>query len=132
QEDNTQEWLSRLRLFPVEIENYLEGKHVDWYDMVMRTAVRQNYNLSIGGRTNRSRYFWSLGYDNNEGIVLGDNYSVFRSRLNTSCTVTDWLEVGINSQVSARDESSVPANMNGMSTTSPYGSEYDEDGKLKW
>lgn len=132
QEDNTQEWLSRLRLFPVEIENYLEGKHVDWYDMVMRTAVRQNYNLSIGGRTNRSRYFWSLGYDNNEGIVLGDNYSVFRSRLNTSFTVTDWLEVGINSQVSARDESSVPANMNGMSTTSPYGSEYDEDGKLKW
>src|SRR5690606_17459455 len=102
---------------------YLSGHQVDWYDMVMRTAVRQNYNLSIGGRTARSQYYWSLGYDKNEGIILGDDYSVFRSRLNTSFNVADWLEVGVNTQVSARDESSVPANMTGMSTTSPFGTE---------
>lgn len=132
QDDNTREWLSRLRFFPIEVENYIAGNTVNWYDKVIKSGMRQNYDLSIGGRSDRFQYYWSLGYDDNEGIVTGDKYSVFRTRLNADFKVTDWLNVGLNSQVSSRDESAVPADMGGMNNTSPYGSEYDEEGNLKW
>ena len=119
QADNTQEWLSRLRFFPIETENYLAGKTVDWYKEVIRTGLRQNYDVSIGGGSQNVTYYWSLGYQNNEGILRGDKFSTIRSRLNVDFKVTDWLNVGVNSQFADRDESTVPANLPQMFIMSP-------------
>ncbi len=58
QTDNTREWLSRLRFFDVETENYLAGKTVDWYDAVMQKGVRQNYTVSVDGGTKDISYYW--------------------------------------------------------------------------
>lgn len=132
QADNTQEWLSRLRFFPIETENYLAGKTVDWYKEVIRTGLRQNYDVSIGGGSQNVTYYWSLGYQNNEGILRGDKFSTIRSRLNVDFKVTDWLNVGVNSQFADRDESTVPANLPQMFIMSPYGSMFDENGNAMW
>lgn len=132
QADNTQEWLSRLRFFPVETENYLAGKTVDWYKEVIRTGLRQNYDVSIGGGSQNVTYYWSLGYQNNEGILRGDKFSTIRSRLNVDFKVTDWLNVGVNSQFADRDESTVPANLGQMFIMSPYGSMFDANGDVSW
>ena len=132
QADNTNEWLGRLRLFPVEVDNYLAGKTVNWYDMVIRPAVRQSHDISIGGGAERVSYYWSLGYDNNEGVIRGDKFSTIRSRMNVDFQVNNWLHTGINAQFADRDESAVPADTVGMYRSSPYGSEYEADGRLKW
>ena len=132
QADNTQEWLGRLRFFPIETENYLAGKTVDWYNEVIRKGKRQNYDVSIGGGSKNVTYYWSLGYQNNEGIILGDKFSTIRSRLNVDFKVTDWLNVGVNSQFADRDESSVPANLGQMFIMSPYGSMFDPNGDVSW
>ncbi|WP_257670951.1 SusC/RagA family TonB-linked outer membrane protein, partial [Parapedobacter tibetensis] len=132
QEDNTQEWLGRLRFYPVEVENYLSGETVDWYDEVMQRGRRQNYDLSIGGGAGDIKYYWSLGYQDNEGIVLGDAFSTIRSRLNLDFTVTDWLSVGLNAQFADRDESSVPASLSQMYLMSPYGDMFNEEGEVEW
>jgi TonB-linked SusC/RagA family outer membrane protein len=128
--DNTREWLARLRFFPEEVANYLEGETMDMYDYVFRKGVQQEYDLSISGGTNVANYFWSIGYNNNEGIRVGDKYSSIRSRLNADFTVTDWLNVGLNTQFSDRDESSVPASLS-FYVNSPYGEMWDADGNLK-
>ncbi|GAB3268187.1 TonB-dependent receptor [Larkinella harenae] len=132
QTDNTQEWLSRLRFFPIEVENYLAGKTVDWYKEVIRTGLRQNYDVSIGGGSKDVTYYWSLGYQNNEGIIRGDKFSTIRSRLNVDFRVTDWLNVGVNSQFADRDESAVQANFAQMFIMSPYGSMFDQNGDVSW
>ncbi|GGM94500.1 SusC/RagA family TonB-linked outer membrane protein [Dyadobacter beijingensis] len=132
QADNTQEWLSRLRFFPIETENYLAGKTVDWYKEVIRTGLRQNYDVSIGGGSQNVTYYWSLGYQKNEGILRGDQFSTIRSRLNVDFKVTDWLNVGVNSQFADRDESTVPANLAQMFIMSPYGSVFDANGDVMW
>lgn len=132
QADNTQEWLSRLRFFSIETDNYLAGKTVDWYKEVIRTGLRQNYDVSIGGGSQNVTYYWSLGYQNNEGILRGDKFSTIRSRLNVDFKVTDWLNVGVNSQFADRDESTVPANLPQMFIMSPYGSMFDADGSASW
>ena len=88
-DDNTREWLSRLTFYPVEVENYLNGNSVDWYSKVIGTGVRQKYDLSVGGGTENLSYYWSFDYQNNEGIIKGDDFSTFRTRLNFDFDIND-------------------------------------------
>lgn len=129
--DNLQEWFGRLRLFPEEQANYLEGETMDMYDYVFQKGVRQEYDLSISGGTDVASYYWSIGYNDNEGIRVGDQYSSIRSRLNADFKVNNWLNVGLNAQFSDRDESSVPASLS-FYVNSPYGEMWDPaNGNLK-
>lgn len=131
-DDNTLEWLNRLNLYPTEQQNYLAGKSINWFDEVMNKGLRQNYDLSIGGGSENTKYYWSIGYTNNEGIVTGDQFSAVRSRLNADFKVAKWLSVGMNTQFSNRDESTVQANLSTMAQVSPYGSMFEADGRVKW
>jgi len=128
--DNIQEWMARIALYPEEQANYRAGKTMDMYDYVFRKGMQQDYDLSISGGTNVASYYWSIGYVNNEGIRVGDQFSTVRSRLNADYSVTDWLNVGLNAQFSDRDESSVPASMS-FYVNSPYGEMWDANGNLK-
>ena len=131
-DDNMKEWMARLRFFPIEQENILAGKTMDMYDEVFRTGVRQDYDISINGGSEYVKYYWSIGYNDNEGIILGDQYSSIRSRLNTDFTITDWLNAGVNIQFTDRDDSSVPASTN-FYVNSPYGQLFDDEGNLsRW
>jgi TonB-linked SusC/RagA family outer membrane protein len=125
-------WLSRLGLTAIEINNYKANKSVNWEDKVYQIGLRQDHNLSISGKTDKASYYWSLGYNNNEGIIVGDQFNTIRSRLNLDVKVTDWLTVGLNTQFSNRDESGIPAIWDGTSGVvgnSPWGSFYKDDGK---
>jgi TonB-linked SusC/RagA family outer membrane protein len=131
-DDNVKEWMARMRFFPIEQENYLAGRTMDMYDEVFRTGLRQEYDLSIAGGTENATYYWSIGYNDNEGIRVGDQYSSIRSRLNADFKIVKWLSAGLNAQFSDRDESSVPASMS-FYVNSPYGQMFDEeDNLIRW
>jgi TonB-dependent starch-binding outer membrane protein SusC len=132
QADNLQEWFTRLNLFPTEKEQYLAGNITDWYPLVFQTGINQDYDLSMSGGTKDVRYFWSLGYLNNSGILKGDMFSAIRSRLNLDGDITPWLKVGINSQFTIRDESSVPVSVGNYEYTEPYSKVFNDDGTVNW
>ncbi|MDF9798898.1 TonB-linked SusC/RagA family outer membrane protein [Catalinimonas alkaloidigena] len=129
--DDTQEYLGRLNFFNTEIDQYLAGETVNWFDEIIRPGLRQNYDLSVGGGAENFNYYWSIGYVDNEGVIAGDDFTAIRTRLNVDFAVTDWLNVGVNAQYTHRDQSTVPASMN-FSSISPYSRIYDEDNKLEW
>ncbi|TKK71900.1 TonB-dependent receptor [Ilyomonas limi] len=120
-------WLNRLNFKPIEIKDYKLGHVTNWYDMMFRNALQQNYTVSVSGASDRFSYYWSGGYLNNEGIVVGDKYSTIQSRLKLEAEVTKFLTVGVNVQFAARDESSVPLNWGLIVNNSPYGSMYNDD-----
>ncbi len=130
--DDVDEYLSRLNFYQIESKNYKDGKVVDWFDEVMQTGFRQNYDLSVSGGTESLKYYWSLGYQNNEGVIKGDEFGTIRSRLNLDYTISEWLNVGLNTQYSHRDESSVLASVGAMYNMSPYGDIFEENGDVKW
>ena len=117
----TRSFLSRLDMKVPEIENYLLGRTTDWADEVFQTGIQQDYTASISNRTDNMSYYWSMGYTDREGFVVGDEYSVFRTRLNLESKVTNFLTVGLNSSFSSRDESSLTAAWESMVKISPYG-----------
>ncbi|KAA6439040.1 SusC/RagA family TonB-linked outer membrane protein [Dyadobacter flavalbus] len=130
--DPTTVWLQRLGMQPVEVQNYKNGKSVDWYSKMFQKALRQDHTVSLSGKTDKVSYYMSLGYLNNEGIVVGDKYSTVRARLNLEGKVNKFLSVGINTQFADRDESQVPVNYELAANLSPWGSEFNPDGTYKW
>lgn len=129
-DDPIDEYLRRLAFFDIEQKNFKRGQTTDWYDVVVRNGIRQNHDISISGGSENASYYWSIGYLNNEGLRVGEDFSAIRSRLNVDYQIVDWLSVGLNAQFSDRDQGGVPANWN-MYANSPYGQVYtDEEGWL--
>ncbi len=54
----------------------------DWQDVIVRTAVSQNHNLSFSSGTEATQYLVSLNYLDEQGIVLGSERSRVSGRLN--------------------------------------------------
>jgi len=125
--DPTTAWLNRIGFQDVEIGNYLANKSVDWYDKIFQTGFRSDVNLSLSGQKSGLKYYWSIGHTSNEGIIVGDKFETIRTRLNLDAKVTDWLNVGVNTQFAVRDEGSVPAEWNMYYQDSPWGSELSDD-----
>ena len=96
--DYIETWMQRLEFNPIEVTNYKAGKFVDWMDLVYQNGLRQDYNASVSGKTARTNYYVSLGYTNNDGIVVGDQFRAARSRVNLDTEITKWLNIGLNAQ----------------------------------
>ncbi|WP_196938376.1 SusC/RagA family TonB-linked outer membrane protein [Sphingobacterium pedocola] len=127
-DDNTVEWLKRLRLNSTEIEGFQQGRIIDWYDKRMQQGLRHNSDIALSGKGSRVNYYLSTGYTDNEGIIYGDRIKTWRTRLNLEGDVANFFKVGMNAQFASSDNSSVPAG--GINRLSPYGRFDDEDGML--
>lgn len=53
----------------------------DWEDIAFRSSMRQEYNVSVSGATDRSTFYASFGYLNNEGITENSNMERYTARL---------------------------------------------------
>ena len=67
---------------------------IDWQDVMTRTALRQQYGVSVNGGSDKTQYNLSFGWLNVDGIVINTNYKRFTSRANLSTKVNKYLEVG--------------------------------------
>ncbi|MBC5775172.1 TonB-dependent receptor [Pontibacter sp. KCTC 32443] len=75
------------------------GEGTNWQDYVFNDDARiQNHDFSISGGNNKSTYYASYGYLNQEGIVASEisNFERHNVRLNSSHKVADWLTFGQN------------------------------------
>lgn len=72
----------------------------DWTDELYRNGLRQEYNLSISGGTDRSQVYGAFGYLNDEGMVDNSSYERFSGRLRASYQVKEWFNFGANMSVS--------------------------------
>lgn len=72
----------------------------DWLDEVFRTGMSQEYDISVNGGNEKSKYFISMGYMNQEGIVIGSDFERYSCRANVSTEIKPWFSMGINSTFS--------------------------------
>lgn len=75
------------------------GEGTDWQDAIFnKNAGMQNHELSISGGNDRSTYYFSMGYMDQEGVILSSisNYKRLNVRFNSSHKVNKWLTFGNN------------------------------------
>lgn len=126
----TRAWLSRLNFYPVEIENYMTGHTVDWEGLLYQSGFKQDYNASVSGGTDKTRYYASLGYANVNGFRVGDKFETVRSKVNLENNVNKHITLGLNALFAYRNTGSIPYNSSAYQSMSPYSSVYDENGHL--
>lgn len=68
----------------------------DWYDETFQTALTQNYQLSLSGGNNKTKYYLSGGYTNEDGIIKVAFFERYNFRTNVETTIRPWLNVGAN------------------------------------
>ncbi|GAB7085961.1 SusC/RagA family TonB-linked outer membrane protein [Marinifilum fragile] len=51
--------------------SYLETLNADWFGELYQTAITQKHSVSASGGSKRSRYYFSVGYDDQQGTEKG-------------------------------------------------------------
>ena len=76
------------------VEYYLQPD--DWQDLAYRNSLRQEYNISVNGGNERSSFYASLGYLNDEGIIVNSDYERISGRIRADYQAKKWLKLGAN------------------------------------
>jgi TonB-linked SusC/RagA family outer membrane protein len=67
-----------------------------WQDLILQQNPIQAYGASISGGNTKTRFFGSVNYDDNQGILNGTQFTRYSGRLNLSHQVTDRLRTSFN------------------------------------
>ena len=97
-----------------------DGKEIDarWYDYIFRKGNTQNHNMSLSGGTDKTTYYFSLGYTDREGIVRGNDFSRKSVNYNLEHKVNSWMKVGTKTNYSMDKTTAILSTGTGVSSTS--------------
>jgi TonB-linked SusC/RagA family outer membrane protein len=96
--------------------------NTDWVKLMLKsTAPTQHHNLTLNGGNESVKYFISLGYLDQQGIVKGVDYTRYNFRSNLDANINKQLSVSLNlgGNISNTDNpqiSNFDANGNSVST----------------
>ena len=69
--------------------------NTDWWKELYKTSFSQIYNASISGGSQKTRYYVSLGSNNQGGILkaVNEKYNKYNANINITSELTPWMEV---------------------------------------
>src|SRR6185369_15244592 len=68
----------------------------NWYNEITRNAPMQSHNLSVSAGSDKSSYYFSMGYLNQQGILKYNFLKRYSVRANTQFSIKDHIRVGEN------------------------------------
>jgi TonB-linked SusC/RagA family outer membrane protein len=84
--------------------NYLSTIDVNWMDVVFNdSAMLQSHELSVSGATDKTNYYFSGGYYDQQGIAPGSQFTRYSMRFNMEQQMSDWLKMGTNTMFNYQD-----------------------------
>lgn len=72
------------------------GEGTNWQEEVFQVAPMTDVTVSASGGSESSKYYFSAGYQNQEGIVKGSGFNRVNLRINSSHNITPAIRVGQN------------------------------------
>ena len=75
------------------------GPDTNWNDYIFRTGFQHNHSLSASGGTDKSQYYVSLGFTEQEGIVRANDLNRLSLKADLTQQATKWFRIGLNGQM---------------------------------
>jgi TonB-linked SusC/RagA family outer membrane protein len=85
----------------------------NWFDILLRTAISQNYNLAYSAGNKDLRTTVNFNYNKQQGVVLNSQDERFTMRSNNIYTASSRLTLGANLELSYGNNQVVPGLDNG-------------------
>ena len=104
----------------------------DWQKEVTRTALTQNYNLTLSGGANKLSYYASFGMQKQEGIIKANQLDRYNGRFNASQKFwDDRLTIDVNLSVTTTKNNRSPTStiVGDAISNNPTYPAYDASGK---
>ncbi|MEM9142856.1 MAG: SusC/RagA family TonB-linked outer membrane protein [Bacteroidota bacterium] len=93
---------------------------LDWYDVLARTGVRQNYNVNVSGGGDDHQVFFSASYLDEESYLVTSGYDRLTTRVNARFDVSDKITIGGSANV-AIEEFVAPSSAGLNNIVNPFG-----------
>jgi TonB-linked SusC/RagA family outer membrane protein len=68
----------------------------DWFNEIFKPAIIQSHTVSAAGGGDKSHYYFSLGYFDQQGTLIGTYLKRYSARINTLFNVKNNIRVGEN------------------------------------
>lgn len=110
---------------------FLETVNTDWFDLLTRTAVSHNHNLSVAGGTEEVTYNASVGYNNTMGQEIGNSSERMTGRLALNARLHEKVRLDVQINATSTETKTFGQGVNPLSyatTTSRALPAYDENG----
>ena len=118
------------------IPGVTDGINTDWQKEVMRQAIVQQYQLSTKGGTEKTQFYISGSYRDEEGVILNNDFKRATLTANIDHKATRRLSFGLNLNLARTKNNRVKGDnfldgvYNAAMTSLPYYQPYDEEGSL--
>ena len=118
--------------------DFLAKTDVNWMDVVFNdNAMLQSHEVSISGATDKTNYYISGGYYDQQGIAPGSMFERYSMRFNFEQQMAKWLRMGTNTMfnyqnIEQADEGSyaLVTPISASRFMLPYWNPYNADGSL--
>ncbi|MBN8822179.1 TonB-dependent receptor [Spirosoma sp.] len=118
------------------IKGVTDGINTNWLDMVLRKGIYQQYQVSAQGGNERTRFYLSGNYRDEEGVLINNRFSRMSGTMTIDHNATDKLSFGSNITVARAVNNRVAGDnfldgvYSGATRSLPYYSPYNEQGQL--
>ncbi|MBK5209873.1 MAG: TonB-dependent receptor [Flavobacteriaceae bacterium] len=105
--------------------------NTDWQDEVYRNALIQNYSIYVSGGTEKSKYYSSISYFDQEGILKSTAFDRLSFRFNADWQISDKFKISNNAQLFNNNNygpSDIESISNGVAWARPTQAIFDENG----
>ena len=92
--------------------------HDTFEDAMFRDSFRQEYQASASGGTDKTNYYVSMGYLDNDSYIIGSSFERLSTRVNVNSQLKRWLRVGAN--ISYSKTTSKGVNENSGQASNPF------------
>ncbi len=82
----------------------LLGEGTNWQDELFKTSPMSKHQLSMSGGTERTRYYLSGEYLNQDGVALGSGFKRYSFQVNLDNKPKKWISIGANLNFNQTDE----------------------------
>jgi len=113
-----------------EINQYNLGNTFDWYEGVTNSnPYIVNHNLSVSNTSDKSNYFASFGYTEQEGHMLDEFYERINGRINFTSSLTNWFKLDLQTFMTVSEWGPQTYSPNDR-FFEPYATPYDENEEI--
>lgn len=74
----------------------LGGKGIDYQDEALRNAFYQDLQFNVSGGSKKNKFYASLGYQNDEGLMLKSSFQKLNFRFKFDSELTDKIKLNVN------------------------------------
>jgi TonB-linked SusC/RagA family outer membrane protein len=85
---------------PIPDEIRPQLSNTDWLSEIFRPAYIHNHQFSVSGGNDRSTYFFSGGYQDQQGIMLNSAYERINLKTSLTTELARWVTLGTNINLS--------------------------------